>query len=294
MVRSLSTPMLENFDTLPSFYRNPYPQAFGNASAPVSPHEWMTGTPYSEDSGYVSVYDRDEFGFSAEFGYKEDGWAARRTVEFRESRDRNEDKGNIFIEQCHSRHCFFGCGGRHPPTTCRFGENDNFNRDWKYDLEGVQHWRVDFERERMLARPYDRDIGRPNGFLMYVSSLFTFIKCSSNPSLESNVLDYHERRASLPSSPTQSIHPRHRRLSEPFNAPAHSRTIRRFADNGIHRGPVTEEEKATMRLKDQPKPILFKTELCRSWEEKGSCRYGYIFLYTTNVPGTNVNLPILQ
>jgi hypothetical protein len=290
--------MLEKFDTLPSFYSNPYREAFSNASAPVSPHEWMTGTPYSEDSGYVSVYDRDEFGFSAEFGYKEDAWGARRAVQLRESRDRDRDRhediGNIFIEQCHSRHCFFGCRGRHPSTGCHVGENDLFNREWKYDLEGVQHWRVDFERDHMFARPYGRDVVRPNGFLKYVSSLFTFFKCSSSPSFESKVLDYHERRASLPSSPTQSIHHRHRRLSEPFNTAAHSRTIHRLADHGINRVPDTKEEKATIKLKDQPKPILFKTELCRSWEEKGSCRYGYTFPYTTNDPGTNVNLPTLQ
>jgi hypothetical protein len=49
-----------------------------------------------------------------------------------------------------------------------------------------------------------------------------------------------------------------------------------------------------MRLKDQPKPILFKTELCRSWEEKGSCRYGYIFMYIIlTVTGISVNSHIL-
>jgi hypothetical protein len=165
--------MLENVDTLPSFYNDPYRQAFGNASAPVSPHEWMTGTPYSEDSGYVSVYDRDEFGFSTEFGYKEDAWGARRTVQLREGRDRDRDRhediGNIFIEQCHSRHCFFGCRGRHPPTGCHVGETELFNREWKYNLEGVHHWRVDFERDHMFARPYGRDIARTNDFLKYVS-----------------------------------------------------------------------------------------------------------------------------
>jgi hypothetical protein len=158
--------MLPNFDNLPSLFSSPS-QAYGNASAPVSPHEWMTGTPYSEDSGYMSIYDRDEFGSRGEVGYLEDEWGGRRDVELREGG--NEDIGGIFLEQCHSKHCFFGCGGSHLPSTCHVGANRSVNTNWKYEFEGVQHWQADLDRERVLARTYNLDIGRANGFYKYRS-----------------------------------------------------------------------------------------------------------------------------
>jgi hypothetical protein len=154
--------MLANLDTLPSFFSSPT-QTYGNASAPVSPHEWMTGTPYSEDSGYMSVYDRDEFGSRGEVGYLEEVWDGRRDVELREGG--NGDSGGIFLEQCHSKHCFFGCGASHLPSPCHVEENRLFNREWNYEFEGVQHRHVDRERERMFEIPYKLDIGRANGFL---------------------------------------------------------------------------------------------------------------------------------
>lgn len=83
------------------------------------------------------------------------------------------------------------------------------------------------------------------------------------------------RRSSVPSSPSPPHpHPsRHRRLSEPFNTPSSPR-LSRSLDPHISRAAHDIPSGAT-KFEDQTKPILFKTEMCRSWEEKGSCRYGY-------------------
>ena len=106
---------------------------------------------------------------------------------------------------------------------------------------------------------------------------------SFDPASQSLGLGYHGRHASVPSSPTQPVYPRHRRLSEPFNAPA-SATMQ-FVPSSINVPMANIKESNSLALNDgnhtlmkfkDPKPILFKTELCRSWEEKGSCRYGYI------------------
>jgi hypothetical protein len=108
----------------------------------------------------------------------------------------------------------------------------------------------------------------------------SFLSNSSyDTALHSTGLGYHGRRASVPSSPTQPVQSRHRRLSEPFNSSLASHSVLGSLDSQF-----TGDSEATTgmtndnghkKVKDHPKPILFKTELCRSWEEKGSCRYGY-------------------
>ena len=88
-------------------------------------------------------------------------------------------------------------------------------------------------------------------------------------------LGFHGRHASVPSSPTQHIPSRHRRLSEPFNV----LTADYFSSKlSVPGSPISaaSDDHGSVKFGDNSKPILFKTELCRSWAEKGSCRYGYV------------------
>ena len=111
-------------------------------------------------------------------------------------------------------------------------------------------------------------------------SLFDYISPESY--FDSNISYEPRYSASVPSTPTQPLVPRHRRLSEPLHAPTSRGTststdiysTKDFGETSLAR-QASNDRSSSSRSKENPKPTLFKTELCRSWEEKGSCRYGY-------------------
>jgi len=137
-------------------------------------------------------------------------------------------------------------------------------------------------RTGMYTLSRDRTVSRgktlPLGLLGIFPTSFRF-NSSFAPCSPWTSPMYHGRRASVPSSPS-CLHPsRHRRLSEPFNTPSTPRSNRSLDPHISGSGPSNGMHLVPTKIKDQAKPILFKTELCRSWEEKGSCRYGYGFVF---------------
>lgn len=110
---------------------------------------------------------------------------------------------------------------------------------------------------------------------------FSFSDRSLDSGSQTIGIGFHGRHASVPSSPTQPIPSRHRRHSEPFNA----LTVNYFSNKlSVPGSPISaaSDDPGSIKFKDSSKPILFKTELCRSWEEKGSCRYGYSSILSYN------------
>jgi hypothetical protein len=188
-----------------------------------------------------------------------------------------------YIEECHAESCFFGCKGHHWGNQTRvvssfdpnihstkttgvgnedFCESDGFNR-------------VCFQPalQSSIREGNSPSWSENDGGIEYFSH--------AHPRSLSHGLAYHSRHASVPSSPTQPATQRQRRMSEPFNS-----LVRRHVGVGYSIGStrstgLATSLKAPVKARD-PKPILFKTELCRSWEEKGSCRYGYIHSYALN------------
>jgi hypothetical protein len=166
-----------------------------------------------------------------------------------------------------------------------------------YEISGGQH----------VIHDVDMGRGSGNSYVFDYNAIRKSTKYSLSISISDSSLDspfhgssaaYHGRHASVPSSPTQPIHPRHRRHSEPLEASTVSYSVpspnKSLAQTiGESKTPASNDHSST-KFKDHPKPILFKTELCRSWEEKGTCRYGYVLQShsSNSSSGTNVNSPI--
>lgn len=182
-----------------------------------------------------------------------------------------------YIEECQAESCFFGCKGHHWGN--RTGVLPSFNPTIRSTrtpgLESEDFCESDGFSRVCFNPALQSNIREGNspswpendGGIEYFSHV--------HPSSLSHGLAYHSRHASVPSSPTQPATQRQRRMSEPFNS-----IVRRRVGAGSSIGS-TRSTSPALSFKDpvkvrDPKPILFKTELCRSWEEKGSCRYGYI------------------
>jgi hypothetical protein len=188
-----------------------------------------------------------------------------------------------YIEECQAESCFFGCKGHH--WSSQTGVVSSFNPTI---------------RSRKTPGLESEDSCESDGFsrVCFKPSLQSSIREGNSPSWSENDagieyfshahpsslphgLAYHSRHASVPSSPTQPATQRQRRMSEPFNS-----IIRRHVGAGCSIGSTRSTSsalpfKVPAKARD-PKPILFKTELCRSWEEKGSCRYGYVYSHALN------------
>jgi len=189
------------------------------------------------------------------------------------------------IEECQAESCFFGCKG-HP---------------WSNQTRIVSSFDPTIGRTKVPGLE-SQDPGASDGFghLYFKRALHSSVREGNFPSWSENAsgierfsrghpssfhhgLAYHSRHASVPSSPTHPSTQRERRMSEPFNS-----IMGRHIGGGSSVGSTRSTSpsipfKGPVKTRD-PKPILFKTELCRSWEEKGSCRYGYNHSYDLNSP----------
>ena len=179
------------------------------------------------------------------------------------------------IEQCCAESCFFRCkghtfqpetevGSHSPPTDSRKG----------YELETGDYDKSDgFSSTNSTAptQPYSR----AGDYSLWPESTPTprsFPHALPDPL--SHSLGYHGRHASVPSSPTQISPQRQRRMSEPFASILDRRVRSGVTSVQSVRTTGSSLQFSGCRRPRDPRPILFKTELCRSWEEKGSCRYG--------------------
>lgn len=273
MAHPFSTQTLGNLD-LPNFISgNPH----GNSSYKSGPHEWMTNGKIVENGDYNDPYGRDGLGHGVEGGYNgQGGWSAR--IGDWKGGDANGVNEGTFLEQCHARDCFFGCGRDHSQQGEYVGRYDSRGIGWRYVVDGGQGRTFTNELDYGLGNKYVLESRYPR------SSRHRSKIILSDRRLDSQTigLGFHGRHASVPSSPTQPIPSRQRRLSEPFNV----LTADYFSSKiSVPGSPISaaSEEHGSVNFKDNSKPILFKTELCRSWEEKGSCRYGYEpFLHGTH------------
>jgi hypothetical protein len=185
-----------------------------------------------------------------------------------------------YIEQCCADRCFFGCRNHafqhgtegasvHPAT--HSSAYLEFKRQGYGGSNGFDF--ANFSNAKHCsnqAGDHPRRMESPSALETLPHVL---------PNSLSHGLGYHSRHASVPSSPTLTVPLRQRRMSEPFN----SIMNRHHAQDGVIVRSLGGSDFSLYfngpgRSRD-PKPILFKTELCRSWEEKGFCRYGYVRYY---------------
>jgi len=190
------------------------------------------------------------------------------------------DRGSAgcHIEQCCAESCFFGCKDHtfHPETEVG-SDNPPTDRGKGYESETGDYRTSDGSSSTNFITAMRSHSRSGDPALWPENTLPSRSFLHALPNLLSHSLGYHSRHASVPSSPTQTSPQRQRRMSEPFTS---------ILDRRVGTGVTTTESARSTgsslqfsqfsgcgRSRD-PKPILFKTELCRSWEEKGSCRYG--------------------
>ena len=261
---------MDNADLSPFLLGNSHPSFELRSSASAMSQDWMS-TPSSEISDYASLGSGDGSSPSSDTGYSD----AYRPSMNQDNGFRNEWDGRKtvhFIEQCTAEHCFFGCKGNHGSIINTAERYVPLTPDRGYHSTSDL---FDIETERAFGNTFalasDNFARRRCLFFCYKVTHHS----SFSPRLQASSLAYHARRASVPSYPTHSILPRHRRLSEPYNTP--SAQAKKSIDAVPDKISARKEGHDQLKAKDHPKPILFKTELCRSWEEKGSCRYGFVF-----------------
>jgi hypothetical protein len=184
-----------------------------------------------------------------------------------------------YIEECQAESCFFGCKGHH--WNSQAGVISAIRSTKSPGLESEDSCASDGFSRVCFKPALQSSIREGNSPSWSENDAGNEYFSHAHPSSLSHGLAYHSRHASVPSSPTQPATQRQRRMSEPFNS-----IIRRHVGTGCSIGSSRSTSpafpfKATIKARD-PKPILFKTELCRSWEEKGSCRYGYVHCHALN------------
>ena len=275
MVHLYSKEMLDGVDLSP-FYSGNSNTLFDVRSPSTSlSSEWMR-SPTSEISEYTSLSSADGFTSTCDSSYCTDYFSIPR-----ETRMTNDGTGGSpgrnFVEQCTAEQCFFGCGGHTPAAPNSLGLYMSLPKAGSDSSDLFE-----IERERAFGKPFAlaSDLVPQPRYHPLLSANDSF-----DSFFGSSGLGCHERRASVPSFPTQTMSPRHRRLSEPFNALISRTSSSPSPRNDIvpARSPIRKEYHSPPKSKDHPKPILFKTELCRSWEEKGSCRYGYLTSFAPKV-----------
>jgi hypothetical protein len=90
-----------------------------------------------ENGEYENPYGRDGLGHGVDVEYNgQNGWSAR--IGDWRGGDANGAKGGTFLEQCHSRDCFFGCGGDHSQQAAYVGLYDSHGIGWRYVVDGGQ------------------------------------------------------------------------------------------------------------------------------------------------------------
>jgi len=250
--------------SLPTSGHPPF-SAFCCESSPQS--NWMKGNPMpSEVDPYLQGLPR----YLSDGSCEVDGTGNETEIPLRDG-----SWAGCHIEQCCAESCFFGCKGHtfHPGAEVG-SHNPPTDRGTGYESGTGDSRTSDGSSSTDVIAPMQSRSRAGDPALWSESTLPSRSFLHALPNLLSHSLGYHSRHASVPSSPTQTSPQRQRRMSEPFTS---------ILDRRVGTGVTTMESARSTgsslqfsgcgRPRD-PKPILFKTELCRSWEEKGSCRYG--------------------
>jgi hypothetical protein len=135
MAHPLLTQTLGNFD-LPPYINGNAQQSIGNLSYTAIPHEWMmmNGRIAENIRYYSNSHGRDGLSYGGgEVSCTGYIWGEKNSG----LRNGDWDGGGIFLEQCHSKDCFFGCGGDHFYHTTYDGLYDSYSKDWEIDDDQV-------------------------------------------------------------------------------------------------------------------------------------------------------------
>jgi hypothetical protein len=133
MAHPFSTQTLGNLD-LPNFITG---NSRGNSSYTTIPHEWMMNGKIVENGEYDNPYGRDGLGHGVDVGFNgQSGWSTG--IGDWRGGDANGVNGGTFLEQCHSRDCFFGCGRDHSQQAEYVGRYDSHEIGWRYVVDGGQ------------------------------------------------------------------------------------------------------------------------------------------------------------
>src|SRR5271170_4558646 len=162
MAHPFSTQTLGNLD-LPSFITG---NSHGNSSYTTIPHEWMMNGKIAENGEYDNPYGRDGLGHGVDVGYNgQGGWSAQHGDW--KGGDANGANGGTFLEQCHARDCFFGCGRDHSQQGEVVGRYDPRGIGWSHVVDGGQGGTFNNEMDYGLGNKYflharyARDSGYP-------------------------------------------------------------------------------------------------------------------------------------
>ena len=132
MAHSLSMSALGNFDLSPYITGNSL-GSFGKPYKPAMARPWQDHPEYPVHSSFGR---RDEVGRDGEARY-DGAWSLR--GDGGSSRNWDGADGSLRLEQCHSEHCFFGCGITHSVDTgfggIRYDEFDVHGQGGEIDVE---------------------------------------------------------------------------------------------------------------------------------------------------------------
>jgi hypothetical protein len=138
MAHPLSTQALGNFDIPQGINGTPHHQ-FGKLSYVAIPHDWMM-----MKAKYVDTIDFHAISYG---GGRADGLghggegSGYFDCTGKNSGLRNGDwDGGFFLEECHAKDCFFGCGGSHFSQADHIAHYDFHTKDWGSDIDHGQDY----------------------------------------------------------------------------------------------------------------------------------------------------------